>query len=353
MRRRHFAALGLAALLALSLAGCGGEKAEGARTSGLYYEACGISPDAVLLTVDGREVPAWRYLYWLTWGCDQLSAAYDAAGLPLDWSETVEGTDLADYVRQQALDNTVLYATVENWAEAYQVEFAEADRPELERLWARQAETAGGEEEYLAQMADRGLERSEAEALCTDALLYRKLSQLSAESGSALAPAEGAVEAFAEEQGYLTLEWLTVPVDEEADRESCREQAASLFSQINASADPLAAFAALEETYGTGDGARTFLPGHGILPAAVEEAAKTLEENQWSGILEADDGFYLLLRRPLDTAAVAADYFDSRLQQAAAEAEITTTAAFDALEIPAFYERLTAARNGGTDESGT
>ena len=155
MRRRHFAALGLAVLLALSLAGCGGEKAEEERTSGLYYEACGISPDAVLLTVDGREVPAWRYLYWLTWGCDQLSEAYDEAGLTLDWSETVEGTDLAAYVRQQALDNTVLYATVENWAEQYQVEITEADQPELDSLWAKQAEEAGGEEEYLAQMADR------------------------------------------------------------------------------------------------------------------------------------------------------------------------------------------------------
>ena len=80
--------------------------------------------------MDGREVPAWRYLYWLTWGCDQLSEAYDEAGLTLDWSETVEGTDLASYVRQQALDNTVLYATVENWAEQYQVEITEADQPE-------------------------------------------------------------------------------------------------------------------------------------------------------------------------------------------------------------------------------
>lgn len=353
MRRRQFAALGLAALLAFSLAGCGGKKADEGRTSGLYYEAAGISPDAVLLTVDGREVPAWRYLYWLTWGCDQLKAAYDAAGLTLDWSETLEGTDLADYVRQQALDNTVLYATVENWAEQYQVEITDADQPQMDSLWAKQAEEAGGEEEYLAQMADRGLERSEAEALCEDALLYRKLSQLSAESGSILAPGEGAVEAFAEEQGYLTLEWLVVPVTDEADRESCREQAASLFSQINASADPPAAFAALEETYGTGDGARTFLPGAGVLPEAVEEAAKTLEEGQWSGILEADDGFYLLLRRPLDTAAVAADYFDSRLQQAAREAEVTTTSAFNNLEVPAFYERLTAARDGAEDDAGT
>ena len=146
---------------------------------------------------------------------------------------------------------------------------------------------------------------------------------------------------------------LVVPVDEEADRESCRQQAASLFSQINASTDPAAAFAALEETYGTGEGGRTFLPGRGILPAAVEEAAETLEEDQWSGILEADDGFYLLLRRPLDTGAVAADYFDSRLQQAAQEADITTTSTFDALEVPAFYERLTAARDRAEEDGET
>ena len=86
---------------------------------------------------------------------------------------------------------------------------------------------------------------------------------------------------------------------------------------------------------------------------AVEEAAGTLEENQWSGILEADDGFYLLLRRPLDTDAVAADYFDSRLQQAAQEADIVTTSAFDALEVPAFYEHLTAARDRVAEDGET
>ena len=41
----------LAALMAaFSLAGCGGKKEDEGRTSGLYYEAAGISPDAVLLT---------------------------------------------------------------------------------------------------------------------------------------------------------------------------------------------------------------------------------------------------------------------------------------------------------------
>ena len=35
------------------------------------------------------------------------------------------------------------------------------------------------------------------------------------------------------------------------------------------------------------------------------------------------------------------------------EAEVTTTSAFDTLEVPTFYERLTAARDGARDDAGT
>ena len=42
-----------------------------------------------------------------------------------------------------------------------------------------------------------------------------------------------------------------------------------------------------------------------------------------------------------------------RLYEAAREAEVTTTSAFDTLEVPTFYERLTAARDGARDDAGT
>lgn len=52
----------LAALLALT-AGCGTKKTESAPSSDE------IALDTVVLTIDGREIPAWRYLCWLAYDC--------------------------------------------------------------------------------------------------------------------------------------------------------------------------------------------------------------------------------------------------------------------------------------------
>ena len=40
----------------------------------------------------------------------------------------------------------------------------------------------------------------------------------------------------------------------------------------------------------------------GGMSDAFEAAAKSLEENKWSGIVESDEGFYIILRKPLDMA---------------------------------------------------
>ena len=80
------------------------------------------------------------------------------------------------------------------------------------------------------------------------------------------------------------------------------------------------------------------------MPEAFEAAAKELEENQWSGIVEAEDGFYILLRRPLDQTAAAGACFDQRLQAAAEAAEIRLGKTYDAIHAGEFYERLVTAR---------
>src|SRR5699024_10581207 len=98
---------------------------------------------------------------------------------------------------------------------------------------------------------------------------------------------------------------------------------------LNGSTDPLNDFAVLAETYSDEPNrdqhpvGYTFTLGDGTLPEACEEAVQALDEGQWSGVVEAEDGFYLLLRKPVDLEAVAPDYFDALLQAAADSADLS------------------------------
>ena len=71
---------------------------------GLLCEASGIRPDTVLLSVDGRDVSAQRYLYWLAYACDYIADYYDS-GEGIQWGDTVSGQSLEDYAKDQALQN--------------------------------------------------------------------------------------------------------------------------------------------------------------------------------------------------------------------------------------------------------
>lgn len=81
MRRIITAALACALLL--TLAACGGKGTPPG--DDLLSRASGTPSDEPGLAVDGREVEAWRYLYWLAYTCDSIQTAYDDAGTELDW----------------------------------------------------------------------------------------------------------------------------------------------------------------------------------------------------------------------------------------------------------------------------
>lgn len=100
--RKRIAALSLA--LCLALIGCTLKKE--AEDASLLGRAAELGEELALLTVDGREVPAWRYLYWLAFTCDQIREKYKDSSLSLDWEAPVSGGTLADYAKDQALANT-------------------------------------------------------------------------------------------------------------------------------------------------------------------------------------------------------------------------------------------------------
>ena len=330
--------IGLALSLSLVLTACGGEGDGGGRASFLG-RAAGISEEETLLTVDGRAVPGWRYLYWLAAACDQLAEEYRAAGEELDWqAQTDQGTP-AQWALRQALADTALYATVENWAEQYGCALTESDRERLEADWAEQA--GDDEAAALAALRDRGLDRERARELAGVGLLYAQLCALAAGDGPAAADAE-ALEAFAGEAGYLTVDRILIPAGDGAS-----EQAAEAFSALNGASDIAAVFDRLSAAGADTAGPRTLQPGDGTLDPELEQAALALEEGQCSGILETAEGYSILRRLPTDTAAVETAFLDRRLQDAAAAADIRTGEDYASLDPAAFYQALEALRQAG------
>jgi hypothetical protein len=340
---------------ALCLTGCAGKT--GKTKAGLYYEASGISPDAVLMTVDGWDVPAERYFYWLTYNCDYIDNYYQQAGRSVDWSENHNGQTLGQYAMAQALSTTALYAEIESWAKQYGCEVTSDDLDGIDAEWETMAEKYGGEDAYLSELAYMGIDKATAQLMSADYYLYSHLYDLYCKEGSKLHPDQADLDRYAQDQGFLTVDDILVSTSGVADGDTAamqekRERADMILSKLNGSSDPLEYFSTLAGTYSDADNRDdypdgfTFAPGTGVMPDAFESAAQTLEENKWSGVVETDQGFYIILRKPLDEKSVSSDYFDHLLQSAADSAKIQYSDAYATIDTADFYGKLTTARTG-------
>ena len=306
-------------VLCLLLSSCGENGEPVVQATSRLSEAAGMEEEQILLTMDGREVPAWRYLYWLGYACERVEDRYRESKLPLDWSTPVAGGTLADYVKDQALADTALYATVENWAERYHCIPAE---PETE----------------TPALPDMGLSRTQMEELEQVGRMYAALYELYCTEGSALAPTEEALAVFGKEQGAVTLERILISTAD--DREAAQKRSAEVFSQINSAEDQGKVFSTLAAESADPVGPRTLLPGTEELEPELVEAALTLEEGQCSGILETEAGFSILRRLPLETSVLKEAYFDHLLETAAESSAVTIAPEYVSLDAAAFAERF-------------
>ena len=120
------------ALLTGAMAGCGAAEPQPTPAADdIAYQATGLSRDTVLFTVDGREVTADQYLYWLL---TSISTAKSAGYLADDeaWEEEIEGQPTAGYLKEQALEISKLYASVANHADEAGIVVTEDQRAEAE-----------------------------------------------------------------------------------------------------------------------------------------------------------------------------------------------------------------------------
>lgn len=340
MRRITAAVL---AVCLLFLTGCGSKK-DGTVKEGMYYEATGICPDAVLLTVNGREITADRYFYWLTYNCDWLEQSL--AG-EVDWSEDRDGQTLGDYVKKMTLEHVTLYAVVEEWAETYDASLSQEDRAAMEQEYQSLCEACGGEDAYLKVLAAMGADKALAQTYSEDIYLYSRLLDLFRTEGSPLAPESGELDAWISENALLTVEYLQFGSGATTDLAQQRRQAEAALSRLKASGDSKTEFAALGQE-NVQHGSLTFSPGESGMGSAFEGEAQALAEGECSQApVETDQGICLLLRQAVDREQAAAVCFDQKLRKAADTARVECGSAYDSIDIQHFCAKMEELRQAG------
>lgn len=302
------------------------------------WEELGLAPDQTVASADDREISAGLYLYWLTEITDGIRQYYSEEEQEPDWSKEVEeGLTLGQYAKERALESAALYAAVENWAQRYDCALTEADRAEAARAWDDTAAEQGGEDAYLAALAQKGLDEAGGRRMAEDHILYQKLCALAMEEGSGLWEEPADLDQFYTQRGYVTVDLVEVAA-------GGAEEAAALFGRINESADPVAELAAIRQERGQSGYPRTFLPGDGSVPDAYAQAAAALSPGQISGVVEGPEGFAILARLEDDCEAVRLELMDQRLLESARNARIEVSQSYQALDVETFCAALDGLR---------
>ena len=324
MNVKQFLCAGMTgALLVAGLTACAPGAPE-VDPSDVAYQTAGVTRDTVLFTVDGTEVTADEYLFWLL---QSVASAKQSGYLADDdaWEEELNGVPTAEYLKEDARNTSVLYTTVSNHAAAAgltvtEEEQAEADA-ELETLTQRVDSYYGMTlQEYLDQQ-------------CISEAAFRKLNQVpylarslqtQMEEAGELTAQDADLDAMVEEAGYYKAKHILLAFPENEDGSAVTDEQKAA---VKAEADQLV--------------------------PQFESTAKALAVGEISEPVETAYGYHIILRQDFtdeerqqlrdSMAAIYPDYAMSKLnEQWVEEAKVEVKPAYEKLDPNSFYKNMVA-----------
>ena len=355
-RMKQFAALALAAAMLLTvLAGCGMSK--GTIQEGIFYDAAGVSPDAVLLRIDGVDITAERYFYWLSSMTANVVSYYgDDAWEKADDDGETYGQRCFDY----ALDNAKQYAVIENWAKEKNITLTDEQLAEIDK------EVDGYQEQYGDFIFKYwGFSSDTMKYFYRIFDYFDAIQAATLEEGSDWYPTEEQLAAYQKDEGLLKADHILLATvdlttgealsDEEIAAKYAKAQ--ELLQQLRASDDPETLFTQLanENSEDTGRAANPdgYVFGtENSMDEAFAKAAQSLAVGEISDIVKGSYGYHIILRRELTRDDLLNDsygYFNYLLNQACDQAKVETSKLYTdkvlTMDLGAFNTAVTDARN--------
>ena len=369
-------------VLAASLAGCSGSNAAAPETfplpegvpQDIIMETAGISASEPVLTVDGGEVPAEELLYWVSYTADQ----YAQYGM-LDWTMDMgDGSTMADYILDTAVQNATLYQVVDDHAEARDAGWTEKNASEYQSqlddmIWSLgvqaglvssdSAETTTDENgqttyvipedvepqvdaEFVRFLAYMGLSQEGFFHLNQTSFLYNNMLEQIQNDESITAET-------LDEAGVYHAKHILIQAEPVTDEEgnvtddgmaAAQTRAQEIYDQLMSAEDPLALFDELMASESQDPGSQSqpdgYTFGPGEMVAEFEEGTAALAIDEIGAPVQSDYGYHIILRLDADNDEGRAKYLDVLVDQWMDEAQVEQSEALQSLDLQAFYEGL-------------
>ena len=346
-----------AGLLAGLLAGCGAQSAPGENDTGdIIQQTAGIPGDTVVMTIDGSDITAEAYLYWVAYSADYLANYYYGA-TGLAWSDE----SLTGYLEANALDALSLYTQAALYAGEEGITLGEEEQAALEEDIQTTIDQLGGEEAYAQRLKESAVTPEGFRSLLEQFYLYSALlDRLYGPEGTEPVTEEE-IASYIDENGiyrakHILLLTKDMTTGEALDEETVAEKKAlanDLLSQLRESTAPQTLFDQLMNEYSEDTGLATNPDGYttqtGAMVSAFEDTALALDIGQISDVVESEYGYHIILRLAVDPddywSTVASAKLDATLYQRMDEQNVEYADAYGSLDLEAFYTALTAYRD--------